>query len=67
MDITMIKFSELKTEILSSLGNTNQLIKLTEELFNACDKYPKVKELFWKVKIRNFNIDFVEMNSFLGS
>jgi len=45
----MIKFSELKNEILRSLSNTDQLIKLTEELNNSCDKYSKVKELFWKV------------------
>jgi len=45
----MIKFSELKTEILQSLHNTIQSIKLTDELYNACEKYSKVKELFWKV------------------
>ncbi|CAF3732334.1 unnamed protein product [Rotaria sordida] len=48
MEITMIKFSQLKNEILQSYNNTNQLIKLTDELYNACEKYSKVKELFWK-------------------
>ncbi|CAF3432263.1 unnamed protein product [Rotaria sp. Silwood1] len=48
MDITMVKFSQLKNEILQSFNNTNQLIKLTTELCNACEKYSKVKDLFWK-------------------
>lgn len=54
----MIKFSELKTEILQSITNINQLIKLTEELYSSCDKYSKVKELFWKVKIQSFECSF---------
>jgi hypothetical protein len=45
----MLKFSQLKNEILQSLHNINHLIKLTDELYNSCDKYSKVKELFWKV------------------
>jgi len=45
----MIKFSELKSEILQSLTNINQSIKLTEELYNSCEKYSKIKDLFWKV------------------
>ena len=49
MDNIMIKFSDLKTEILQSHTNTDELIKLTDELYNACEKYSKVKELFWKV------------------
>lgn len=48
MDSVLIKFSELKNEILQSITNTNQLIKLTEELHNSCEKYSKIKELFWK-------------------
>ncbi|CAF3590375.1 unnamed protein product [Adineta steineri] len=48
MDTIMMKFSELKAEILQSHNNTDQLIQLTDELYNACDKYSKVKELFWK-------------------
>lgn len=47
-----MKFSELKNEILQSLTNTKQLIQLTDELYNACDKYSKIKELFWKVNIK---------------
>jgi hypothetical protein len=54
MDIIMIKFSDLKNEILQSLTNINRLIKLTEELYNSCDKYSKVKELFWKVNLNIF-------------
>jgi hypothetical protein len=60
----MIKFSDLKNEILQSLTNINRLIKLTEELYNSCDKYSKVKELFWKVNLNIF--DFAK-NIFLGS
>ncbi|CAF0737011.1 unnamed protein product [Adineta ricciae] len=48
MDLTMRKFSELKSEILQSHNNSNQLLRLTDELYNACEKYAKVKELFWK-------------------
>ncbi|CAF4300688.1 unnamed protein product [Rotaria sp. Silwood2] len=48
MDVTIIKFSQLKNEILQSYNNTNQLVKLTNELYNASEKYSKVKELFWK-------------------
>jgi hypothetical protein len=58
MDTTMIKFTQLKTEILQSLRNPHQLIKLTDELSNACNKYSKVKELFWKVDF-NFYIFLV--------
>ena len=50
MDVIIVKFTELKNEILQSYSNTSQLIKLTDELYNACDKYSKVKEFFWKVK-----------------
>jgi hypothetical protein len=49
----MIKFSQLKNEILQSHSNLHQFVELTDELTNACNKYSKVKELFWKV---NFNI-----------
>ena len=49
MENTMVKFSQLKNEILQSYSNTAELIKLTDELHNACEKYSKVKELFWKV------------------
>ncbi|CAF4132387.1 unnamed protein product [Rotaria socialis] len=48
VDVTMTKFSQLKTEILHSYKNPNQLIGLTGELCTACDRYPQVKELFWK-------------------
>ncbi|UJR27057.1 hypothetical protein I4U23_008361 [Adineta vaga] len=48
MDNIIMKFSELKSEILQSHNNITQLIKLTDELHNACEKYSKVKELFWK-------------------
>jgi hypothetical protein len=58
MDTTMIKFTQLKTEILQSLRNPHQLTKLTDELSNACNKYSKVKELFWKVDF-NFYIFLV--------
>jgi len=54
MDIIMIKFSDLKNEILQSLGNIDRLIKLTDELYNSCEKYSKVKELFWKVNFKIF-------------
>jgi hypothetical protein len=47
----MIKFTELKTEILDLYDSISPLIKLTDELSSACDKYSKVKELFWKVII----------------
>jgi hypothetical protein len=60
----MIKFSELKTEILQSLHNTTQSIKLTDELYNACEKYSKVKELFWKVNKKIVRCCFE--NYFLG-
>lgn len=50
MDSTMMKFSELKNEILQSHNQTEQLLKLTDELSSACEKYSKVKELFWKVE-----------------
>jgi len=50
----MIKFSDLKNEILQSLGNIDRLIKLTDELYNSCEKYSKVKELFWKVNFKIF-------------
>lgn len=53
MESTLIKFSQLKTEIMRSNNNVDHLIKLTDELHNACDKYAKVKELFWKVNYYN--------------
>ena len=65
MDNTMIKFSQLKNEILQSLSNTNQSTKLTDELYNACEKYSKVKELFWKVNFY-FLFSFPPQISFLG-
>ena len=47
----MTKFTQLKNEILHSLNHTEQCIKLTEELYSSCEKYAKVKELFWKVSL----------------
>ena len=49
IDVTMTKFSQLKDEILHSYKSPIHLISLTKELCAACDKYAKVKELFWKV------------------
>lgn len=64
----MIKFTELKTEILQSLSRPEQCIKLTEELYNSCEKYAKVKELFWKVHLKIFSKKlFVQWRSILGS
>ena len=48
----MIKFTDLKNEILYSLSQPKQSIELTEELYSSCEKYAKVKELFWKVNSR---------------
>lgn len=45
----MFKFIELKTDILKSHSCPSVLAKLTAELCKACDKYAKVKDLFWKV------------------
>ena len=56
----MIKFSQLKTEILQSLSHPHQLIKLTDELNMACTKYSKVKELFWKVNFCFYTFLFLE-------
>lgn len=50
MDNTRVKFDQLKSEILQYYNDTNQMIKLTNELSCACEKYSKVKDLFWKVK-----------------
>ena len=67
MDSVLIKFGELKNEILQSIANTKQLIKLTEELHNSCDKYSKIKELFWKVDISHFLNFEIKNNKFLSS
>jgi len=48
MDNTRVKFDQLKSEILQFYNDTNQMIKLTDELSCACEKYSKVKDLFWK-------------------
>lgn len=58
MDSTMMKFTDLKNEILHSLNQPKQLIRLTEELYSSCEKYSKVKELFWKV---NSKIEFNQL------
>ena len=50
MDNTRVKFDQLKNEILQSHNDTYQMIKLTDELSCACEKYSKVKDLFWKVR-----------------
>ncbi|CAF1001313.1 unnamed protein product [Didymodactylos carnosus] len=46
--IMKTKFSQLKQEIMQSTIDIDRLLTLTIELHDAIEKYPKVKELFWK-------------------